>query len=125
MDARPQVPIADVLLGANEMTPQYGVLGKCGTPEGPLDLNGFQHDHLLGVQGFGKSYTLGVIAEMASKRNPGINVLPSPLATVIFHYHKSDAYAPEYASCVSPNAKLSRGGRAAPDASTGAAACKT
>ena len=36
-----------------------------------------------------------------------INVLPSPLATVIFHYHKSDAYAPEYASAVVPNQKQS------------------
>ena len=38
---------------------------------------------------------LGVIAEMASTPNPGINILPAPLATVIFHYHKSDAYEPD------------------------------
>ncbi len=42
---------------------------------------------------------------MATKAVPGINVLPAPLATVIFHYHKSDAYEPEYASAVLPNHK--------------------
>src|SRR6185436_6573549 len=62
---------------------------------------------LFGVQGFGKSYTLGVIAEMASMANRGINTLPSPLATVIFHYHKSDAYEPEHADAVYPNQKKS------------------
>src|SRR5262245_41918547 len=44
---------------------------------------------------------------MASTVDPGINILPSPLATVIFHYHKSDAYAPEYASAVAANQKQS------------------
>ena len=62
---------------------------------------------MFGVQGFGKSYTLGVIAEMASAQNPGVNVLPSPLATVIFHFHKSDAYEPEYIIAVAPNRKTS------------------
>lgn len=57
------------------------------------------------MQGFGKSYTLGVISEMATTRVDGVNVLPSPLATVIFHYHKSDAYAPEMAAAVAPNSK--------------------
>jgi hypothetical protein len=100
-------PITDVLVGATEMTPQYGVLGKCGSQKVAIDLNGCNTISLFGVQGFGKSYTLGVIAEMASMANRGINVLPSPLATVIFHYHKSDAYEPEYASAVSPNTKQS------------------
>ena len=30
-------------------------------------------------------------------------LLPSPLATVLFHYHKSDAYAPEFVTAVGPN----------------------
>jgi hypothetical protein len=108
VDGREDRPaIADVLCGANEMTPQYGVLGRSGSQRVAIDLNGCNTVSLFGVQGFGKSYTLGVIAEMASARNAGINVLPSPLATVIFHYHKSDAYAPEYASAVQPNAKES------------------
>jgi len=100
-------PIADILLGATEMTPQYGVLGKAGSQKIAIDLNGCNTISLFGVQGFGKSYTLGVIAEMASVANANVNILPSPLATVIFHYHKSDAYAPEYASAVAPNHKQS------------------
>lgn len=103
----PATPIADVLLGSNEMTPQYGVLGKSGSQKVAIDLNGCNTISLFGVQGFGKSYTLGVIAEMASLPNPRANILPSPLATVFFHYHKSDAYEPEYVSAVGPNRKHS------------------
>ena len=107
-------PLADILLGATAMTPQYGVIGKSGSQKVAIDLNGCNTISLFGVQGFGKSYTLGVIAEMASTPNHGINVLPAPLATVIFHYHKSDAYEPEYASAVAPNQKQDRD-RASPD----------
>jgi DNA phosphorothioation-dependent restriction protein DptH len=97
--------VPDVLVGSTELTSQYGVLGKFGSATVGLDLNGCNTVSLFGVQGFGKSYTLGVISEMATKAVSGINVLPAPLATVIFHYHKSDAYAPEYASAVLPNHK--------------------
>jgi DNA phosphorothioation-dependent restriction protein DptH len=100
-------PIVDILLGATEMTPQYGVLGKSGSQKVGIDLTGCNTISLFGVQGFGKSYTLGVIAEMASMANRGVNVLPSPLATVIFHYHKSDAYQPEYAAAIAANQKPS------------------
>lgn len=103
--AMPEVTIADVLIGASEFSPQYGVIGKSAAQKVAIDLNGCNTISLFGVQGFGKSYTLGVIAEMASKHVAGINVLPSPLATVIFHYHKSDAYEPEYTTAVNPNAK--------------------
>lgn len=96
---------ADALVGSTEMTSQYGLLGQFGSAKVAMDLNGCNTISLFGVQGFGKSYTLGVISEMATKAVENINVLPSPLATVIFHYHKSDAYAPEYASAVRPNGK--------------------
>ena len=43
---------------------------------------------------------------MATTRVQGINILPSPLATVIFHYHKSDAYSPELAAARAPNNKV-------------------
>lgn len=97
--------VSDILVGAHERTPQYGLLGRCNEQSVAIDLTGCNTISLFGVQGFGKSYTLGVVAEMASEKAPGINVLPSPLATVIFHYHKSDAYAPEYASAVAANSK--------------------
>jgi len=100
-------PSPDVLLGASSMTPQFGLLGRSGSQSVAIDLTGCNTVSLFGVQGFGKSYTLGVIAEMASARNAGVNVLPSPLATVIFHFHKSDAYEPEYVTAVEPNRKSS------------------
>ncbi|MGK4008380.1 hypothetical protein WMF31_37560 [Sorangium sp. So ce1036] len=98
-------PGSVVMLGANERTQQFGVLGKTGGAKIAVDLNGCNTISLFGVQGFGKSYTMGVIAEMAVQPMPGINVLPAPLATVIFHYHKSDAYEPEFASAIQPNTK--------------------
>lgn len=96
----------DVCLGAQELTPQFGVLGRASEDKVAIDLTGCNTISLFGVQGFGKSYTLGVIAEMATATLNEINVLPSPLATVIFHYHKSDAYAPEFAVANSPNNKV-------------------
>ena len=110
VDTAPLVP--DVLLGATAMTPQYGVLGRSGSQSVALDLNGCNTISLFGVQGFGKSYTLGVIAEMASARRAGINILPSPLATVIFHFHKSEAYEPEYVTAVEPESQNLGGGPA-------------
>jgi DNA phosphorothioation-dependent restriction protein DptH len=98
-------PAADVLVGANEATPQYGLIGRAGSAAVGIDLTGCNTISLFGVQGFGKSYTLGVIAEMATTAAAGVNALPAPLATVIFHYHKSDSYAPEYAAAVAPNNK--------------------
>lgn len=103
----PTLAPPDILLGSTELTPQYGVLGRSGSQSVALDLNGCNTISLFGVQGFGKSYTLGVIAEMASAVNAGVNLLPSPLATVLFHFHKSDSYEPEYVTAVHPNRKTS------------------
>ena len=67
------------------------------------DLNHTHTISLFGVQGGGKSYTLGAVAEMASLPIEGINRLPHPLATVIFHYSPTMDYAPEFTSMVSAN----------------------
>jgi DNA phosphorothioation-dependent restriction protein DptH len=58
---------------------------------------------LFGVQGGGKSYTLGTIAEMALLPIAHINVLPRSLATIIFHYSPTQDYQPEFTSMVAPN----------------------
>jgi len=87
------------------MTSQYGILGRFGDAKVAIDLTGCNTFSLFGVQGFGKSYTLGVIAEMAVQAVRGISALPAPLATVIFHYHKSDSYSPEFATATGPNRK--------------------
>lgn len=72
-----------------------------------MDLNHPQTISLFGVQGGGKSYTLGAIVEMATMSIPAINVLPNPLATVIFHYSSTQDYAPEFTTMSEPNSEPS------------------
>jgi DNA phosphorothioation-dependent restriction protein DptH len=93
----------DVMLGAGSDSPQFGLLGEFNGRKIALDLNQTHTISLFGVQGGGKSYTLGTIAEMASLRVPNVNVLPHPLATVIFHYSPTMDYKPEFTSMVAPN----------------------
>jgi DNA phosphorothioation-dependent restriction protein DptH len=95
----------EILLGSTEMTPQFGLLGRFANARVAVDLTGCNTISLFGVQGFGKSYTLGVIAEMGAQPMQGINTLATPLATVLFHYHKSDAYEPEFLAATAPNNK--------------------
>lgn len=96
-------PPCDVLLGDTGESRQYGVLGRAAGKIVALDLNGTNTISLFGVQGGGKSYTVGSVIEMATQPFPGINLLPSPLASVIFHYHQSQDYPPEFVSMVEPN----------------------
>jgi len=99
------VPKFDVLLGENSATNQYGILGKAGDRVLALDLSGTNTISLFGAQGGGKSYTVGTILEMATKLFAGVNRLPSPLASVVFHYHESQDYEPEFVSMVTANSR--------------------
>lgn len=96
-------PACDVLLGDTALTKQYGILGKAADKVIGLDLNGTNTISLFGVQGGGKSYTVGSIVEMATQAFPNVNLLPSSLATVIFHYHESQDYQPEFVSMIALN----------------------
>lgn len=88
----------DVILGASGDSPQYGILGSCVGRKVAIDLNQTHTLSLFGVQGGGKSYTLGALVEMAAMKIPNINSLQSPLATVIFHYSPTQDYSPEFTS---------------------------
>lgn len=101
--ALPGCPVHDVLLGVTGDSPQFGILGKVMGRSIALDLNQTHTISLFGVQGGGKSYTLGSIIEMASLSIPGINCLPQPLATVVFHYSQTQDYKPEFTSMIRPN----------------------
>lgn len=108
--AEPALPVPqreptsfDIILGAGERTPQFGLLGKHGPAKVAINLNGCDTISLFGVQGAGKSYTLGVIAEMAVTEVERVNVLPKPLGAVLFHYSRSDTYEPEHAAAIRPN----------------------
>lgn len=100
----PQAEVGyDIMLGVNGDSPQYGLLGEVSGRKVALDLNHTHTISLFGVQGGGKSYTLGTVIEMASMPLQHINVLPSPLATVIFHYSPTQDYAPEFTSMINAN----------------------
>ena len=98
-------PHYDVMLGSSDGSPQYGLLGEFAGRTIALDLNQTHTISLFGVQGGGKSYTLGTIAEMATVPIKGINQLPSSLATVIFHYSPTQDYRPEFTSMHEPNSE--------------------
>ena len=102
------VPAYDVMLGVTGDSPQYGLFGEVSGRKVALDLNQTHTISLFGVQGGGKSYTLGSVAEMASLPIDGINLLPQPLATVIFHYSPTMDYAPEFTSMVAANSDSSQ-----------------
>lgn len=93
----------DVLLGVTEPSPQFGLLGEISGRKVGLDLNQTHTMSLFGVQGGGKSYTLGSIIEMACMEIAHISVLPSPLATILFHYSSTLDYKPEFTSMIRPN----------------------
>ena len=93
----------DIMLGINGDSPQFGLLGEVSGRKIALDLNHTHTISLFGVQGGGKSYTLGTVIEMASMPLENINVLPNPLATVIFHYSPTQDYAPEFTSMINAN----------------------
>ena len=105
-EVKERPPVAyDVISGVTGDSPQFGILGEVAGRKVALDLNHTHTISLFGVQGGGKSYTLGSIVEMACMSIPNINILPSPLAGVIFHYSPTQDYKPEFTSMVSPNSE--------------------
>ncbi len=69
-----------VLLGDTAPTPQFGLLGAVAAEpqrKVALDLNGCNTISVFGVQGSGKSYTVGSVLEMALRQLPNLNILPN------------------------------------------------
>ena len=102
-DLVPTSTTCDIFLGVGSKSDQFGLLGESISGRVGLDLNHTHTISLFGVQGGGKSYTLGSILEMACLSLPGINQLPAPLASVVFHYSPTMDYKPEFTSMVHPN----------------------
>lgn len=99
-------PSYDILIGKNSESDQYGILGESiHGKKIAIDLSETNTISLFGVQGGGKSYTIGTISEMVLKQFNMINKLPYPLAGVIFHYSESMDYEPEFTSMKQPNSK--------------------
>lgn len=98
-------PAFDILVGKNSNSVQYGILGESinGHRKIAIDLMETNTISLFGVQGAGKSYTIGTITEMTLKQIQNVNCLPGPMASVIFQYSESQDYAPEFTSMIYPN----------------------
>lgn len=102
----PSAPHYEALLGDSHPTPQYGLLGTIAAEPSKyvaLDLNGCNTISVFGVQGSGKSYTVGSIIEMSTMRLPGLNALAEPLGAVVFHFSQTQDYPPEFISMTAPN----------------------
>lgn len=110
VDVNYTAPRCDILLGKNESSAQFGILGKMLNSNRlvGIDLDGCNTFSLFGVQGAGKSYTIGSVTEMVLKQFSNVNKLQAPLASVIFHYSDSMDYAPEFTSMIYPNDEQSQ-----------------
>ena len=99
------VPNYDIMIGKTSGSEQYGIIGESinGHRKIAIDLSETNTISLFGVQGGGKSYTIGTVTEMTLKQFPKVNLLPAPMASVIFHYSDSPDYAPEFTSMIYPN----------------------
>ena len=98
-------PKYEMLIGDDKDSPQYGILGQVASNKRKIaiDLNKCNTVSLFGVQGAGKSFTIGTVVEMTLKQFSMVNKLPAPMASVIFHYSDSMDYAPEFTSMIYPN----------------------
>ena len=124
MSANDGGPVCDAVLGVTGASPQYGVFGQTSGRKVALDLNQTHTISLFGVQGGGKSYTLGSIIEMACMSVKGVNRLPHPLAGVIFHYSATLDYQPEFTSMATAECGRGRGRRLARRIRRGAAGAR-
>ena len=98
-------PAYDIMIGKSSGSEQYGILGESinGHRKIAIDLSETNTISLFGVQGGGKSYTIGTVTEMTLKQFSNVNLLPGPMASVIFHYSESQDYAPEFTSMIHAN----------------------
>lgn len=98
-------PQYDIMIGKTGDSEQYGILGESisGHRKIAIDLSETNTISLFGVQGGGKSYTIGTVTEMTLRQFPKVNLLPAPMASVIFHYSESMDYAPEFTSMIYAN----------------------
>jgi hypothetical protein len=101
-------PDAVDIIGTAPTTSQFGIVASLASSGRPiaLDLSGTNVVSVFGVQGSGKSYTVGTLLEAGLVGEPTLNRLPRPLAGIVFHYTNDLTYAPEFAAMGSPNDDL-------------------
>ena len=75
-DPNYQQPCYDILIGKTSGSEQYGILGESmnGHRKIAIDLSETNTISLFGVQGGGKSYTIGTVTEMTLKQFSNVNL---------------------------------------------------
>jgi hypothetical protein len=93
------------LIGWSAPTSRWTAVGKLsGSDEVvALDLDNPKTIGIFGYMGSGKSYLVGDLIEGAVEPLRGINVLPTPLAVVVFNYRRNAADRFELSSLAVPN----------------------
>jgi DNA helicase HerA-like ATPase len=101
----PTVANPRVLIGWSAPTSRWTAVGKlAGSDEVvALDLDHPKTIGIFGYMGSGKSYLLGDLIEAAVEPLPGVNILPAPLAVVVFNYRRNAADRFELSSLAVPN----------------------
>jgi hypothetical protein len=92
-------------IGWSAPTTRWAVIGKLANSEETVALD-LDHPKTLGIFGYmgsGKSYLLGDLIESAVLPIKGINVLPLPLAVVVFNYRRNASDRFELSSLNLPN----------------------
>lgn len=93
------------LVGSSNYSARWTVIGNIAGTEDhvALDLDQPKGIGIFGYMGTGKSYLLGTLEEAAAMEIPGINIMPAPLATVIFNYRRNYRERFELSSLAYPN----------------------
>jgi hypothetical protein len=92
-------------IGWSGPTTRWSVIGKIVSSEESVALD-LDHPKTIGIFGYmgsGKSYLLGDLIESAVLPIHGVNVLPVPLAVVVFNYRRNAADRFELSSLNLPN----------------------
>ena len=93
------------IIGTAPTAAQFGIIGSLANNDRAvaIDLDGTNVISVFGVQGSGKSYTVGTVLEAALVSSSPLNRLPRPLGGIVFHYSTDLTYAPEFATMSAQN----------------------
>jgi len=93
------------IIGTAPTVAQFGIIGRLASSDRPVavDTGGTNVISVFGVQGSGKSYTIGTLLEAGLVAASPLNRLPSPLGGIVFHYSTDTTYAPEFATMSAEN----------------------
>ena len=107
-DAERLFPLStgQIIVGADSLTSQWGILGISQERRVVLDLNAPHVVFVCGKMGYGKGYTIGVISEMlAGLTVPNLTLVQKP-ATIIVLYKPREDHPSEFWTIARANSNL-------------------